>query len=84
MKSDPTSLIINKKLSSDPMEIATKFKTYFSNIASTLQGKIHHKNQDFNKYLTNQNEYSFFIKPTDKYEVINLIIIKVIKGKWAS
>ena len=73
MKSDPTSLIINKKLSSDPMEIATKFNTYFSNIASTLQGKIHHKNQDFNKYLTNQNKYSFFIKPTDKYEVINLI-----------
>ena len=61
MKSDPTSLIINKKLSSDPMEIATKFNTYFSNIASTLQGKIHHKNQDFNKYLTNQNEYSFLL-----------------------
>ena len=74
MKSDPTPLIINKKLSSDPMEIATKFNTYFSNIASILlQGEIHHKNQDFNKYLTNRNEYSFCIKPTDKYEAINLI-----------
>ena len=35
IKSDPTSLIINKKLSSDPMEIATEFNSYFSNIAIT-------------------------------------------------
>ena len=55
------------------MEIATKFNSHFSNIASTLQERILHKNQDFNKYLRNYNEYSFFIKPTDKYEVINLI-----------
>ena len=48
IKSDPTYLIINKKLPSDPMEIATKFNSHFSNIASTLQERIHHKNQDFN------------------------------------
>ena len=73
IKSDPTSLIINKKLSSNPMVIVTKFNSHFSNIASTLEKRIHHKNQDFNKYLRNYNAYCFFIKPTDKYEVINLI-----------
>ena len=47
------------------MEIDTKFNSHVSNIASTLPEIIHHKNQDFNKYLRNYNEYCFFIKPTE-------------------
>ena len=58
---------------SDPIKIANEFNEYFSTIGSQLQGRIYHFGQDFSKYLTNSNEYSFFITPTDKYEVIKII-----------
>ena len=38
-----------------------------------LQGQIYHKGHDFTHFLKNKNAYSFFINPTDKYEIINII-----------
>ena len=71
-KNQPTSLLVNDNFISDPTEIATTFNDYFSSIADELQGKIY-DGHDFTKYLTNRNEHSFFIRPTDKYEIINII-----------
>ena len=70
----PTSLTVRDKTISDPKEIADTFNIYFSTIASKLQSKIHHTGHDFHKYLDNRNEYSFFITPTDKHEIIKIIM----------
>ena len=73
MKTEPTSLMVNNDLISDPKEIANTFNNHFSTIAKELQGNIYHNGQDFTKYLTNRNEHNFFITPTDKHEICNLI-----------
>ena len=64
---------MNNNISSDPTEIANSFNNYFSSIASKLQGKIYHNGKDFTHYLKNSNEYNFFMNPTDKNEIINII-----------
>ena len=73
MKIGPNSHMVNDDLISDPKEIANTFNNYFFSIAKDLQGKIYHNGQDFTKYLTNRNKHNFFITPTDKHEIINLI-----------
>lgn len=72
-KSNPTSLLIDKDLVTDPTKVANEFNNYFSNIAGKLQASIHSQGQDFNNYLHNKSEHCLFIQPTDKYEIINTI-----------
>ena len=69
----PTSLIINNEISNDPKEIANEFNSYFSNIADKLQSSIHYQGQDYNDYSHNQSEQSFFITPTNKFEIVDMI-----------
>ena len=73
LKGQPTSLLIKKELISEPKIVAETFNNYFSSIANELQGKIHHYGKDFSSYLTNSSPNNFFIKPTDKIEVIDII-----------
>lgn len=68
-----TSLLVNNELISDPKVVAEKFNNYFSTIASELQGKIKYFGKDFSFYLKNSNPNNFFINPTDKNEIINII-----------
>ena len=42
-------------------------------MAGNLQKDIHNAGKGFHKYLKNPNNYSFFIKPTDKTEIIQII-----------
>ena len=79
-KTQPTSLIIDKEITNDPKKIANEFNKYFSSIASQLQNKIYKEGCDFSKYLENSNEHNFFIKPTNKHELI-IIINKIITNK---
>ena len=72
-KQQPTSLLINNKLVSDHKEVAEIFNNYFSSVASRLQDKIYHYGQDFSSYLDNRNAHNFFISPTDKIELIDII-----------
>ena len=62
-KRQPTSLLVNNELISDPKLISETFNYYFSSIASELQGKIHQHGKDFSCYLKNSNPNNFFIKP---------------------
>ena len=73
VKDQPTSLLTKKGLISQPNDIANTFNVYFSTIAKELQGKIYHCGHDFNLYLKNKNEHNFFINPTNRYEVLNII-----------
>ncbi|MCH2405870.1 MAG: reverse transcriptase family protein, partial [Nitrosopumilus sp.] len=72
-KRQPTSILINDVISSDPTEIANGFNNYFSNIAGKLQKSLHVQDQDFNSYLQERSDHSFFIQPTDKFEIFNII-----------
>ena len=72
-KFHPSSLTINNETSNDPKEIANAFNSYFSNIAENLQSSIHSQGQDFNEYLQNYSEHNFFMTPTTKYEIIDVI-----------
>ena len=75
----PSSLMVEKEeegekeITTDPKIIADTFNKYFSTIADKLQGKIFHTSHDFKKYLKNRNENSFFITPTDKTEIIDIL-----------
>ena len=60
-------------LITEPKKVANLFNGYFSTIAEKLQRNIHANNEDFNIYLNNRNEYSFFINPTNDSEIINII-----------
>ena len=73
-KSQPTSLLVNNTLITDPKKIANTFNKYFSSVGSSLQNKIHHHGKDFKHYLQNSNQHSFFVKPTNQIEVCNQII----------
>ena len=72
-KISPTSLSVNNELTNDPTKIANEFNNYFSNIAGELQKSIHSQGQDFRKYLQPKMEKTFFARPTNKFEVINMI-----------
>ena len=70
---NPSSLIVNNKLISDPIEVANSFNEYLSTVAEKLRSNFYDIGCDFAKYLPNMNEYNFFITPTDSIEVIDII-----------
>ena len=72
-KTQSHSLLVDKKLISDPKAVAEKFNDYFSSIASNLQKKIRYFGNDFSYFLKRENPNTFFIRPTNITEVINNI-----------
>ena len=58
----------------DQKKIANHFNDYFSTIADKLQSKIYHEGHDFKKYLFDSNHNSFFLRPTNGNEIIQVIM----------
>ena len=74
MKSmSPSSLNVNNKINTNPVDIANCFNDYFSNIGSKLAEKIFPSKYDHLHYLKCSNPVSIFIKPTSTIEILNLI-----------
>ena len=73
-KSELSSLMVENEILTDPKIIANTFNKYFSTVADKLQDKIFHTSHDFKNYLKNGNNNSFFINPTDKDEIIDILI----------
>ena len=73
IRNEPSCIRINNNIITEPKEIANNFNNYFANIGQNLQSKIYQKDLNYKEYLTQENDYSFFIKPTDKEEIINII-----------
>jgi len=73
VKGDPTAIIVDDKLISEPKEIANKYNNYFSRIANKLRSRIYNNDQNFKSYLGNKIEKSFFIFPTTKEEILDII-----------
>ena len=72
-----TALKINDKISNEPSEVANEFNTYYKNVAKDLQDKIHTVNQNFESYLTESHESSFFLSPTNPFEVLDTINLTI-------
>ena len=63
IKTKHTSLFREDEISNDSTKIADELNQYFSTVASKLRSN--NEGHNFTtKYLTNNNEHSFFIKPT--------------------
>ena len=66
------SLLVENNFTNDSKEIADNMNEYFSTVANQLQEKIF-GGFDFKKYLTNRCENTFFINPTNKFEIADEI-----------
>ena len=69
----PTAITIKGKTIVHPTEIANSFNDYFTNVAVNIQSSIKFANRNFCDFLSDINVSSFFISPTDKFEVSNII-----------
>ena len=64
----PKTLTVDGTTISNPMEISNIFNNYFSSIASKTK-----LNVSFSDILKNRSNISFFVSPTDKTEIENVI-----------
>ena len=71
-KGQPTSILINNELETDPTKIAEGFNTYFCSIAEKLQQNIYFTD-NFAKYLNTPLNHNFLFKSVDSNEVIFII-----------
>ena len=72
-KSQPSAILIDNEINSDPESIANSFNNYFANVGSKMQEKINDSGTDFKSYLKNHSKYNFLIEPADCQEILLLI-----------
>ena len=65
--------LIDGQLITDPNDIANGFCKYFSNIGAELAQRHPSHSRSHKSYLGPSQESSFFVSPTDKYEVAKII-----------
>ena len=67
----PKTLTIDGTTISNPMmEISNIFNNYFSSIASKTKLNISFSHKHFSDFLKNRSNISFFVRPTDKIDLI--------------
>ena len=54
----------------NPTKIANNFNNHFTSIAEKIEDNLVKSKFNYSKYLSNPNEYSFFMKPTNAKEVL--------------
>ena len=69
----PKTLTVDGTTVSHPMEISNIFSNYFSSIASKTKLNISFSHKHFSDFLKNRSNISFFVSPTDKTEIENVI-----------
>ena len=57
---------------SNPADIANSFNSYFSSIGVSLSNKLPPTNSHFMDYLHNPNTSSFFLAPTNSFEIMDI------------
>ena len=73
MKSHPSSILIDKELTTDPTKIAAGFNDYFSSIAQKLQQNFSVGGHNFTKYLSEPLGQNFLLKSVDAREISLMI-----------
>ena len=65
---------VSNKTINNPIKIANNFNNHFTSIAEKIEDNLVKSKFNYSKYLSNPNEYSFFINPTNPEEVLCEII----------
>ena len=70
----PTVLSLdNGKTITNPYDIANTFNNCFASIAETTKKPIKYSHKHFSDYISNENNNTIFLQPTDKEEIFNII-----------
>ena len=69
----PKSLTVDGTTISNPMAISKIFDHYFSSVANKMKLNILFSHKHFSDFLKNRSDISFFVSPTDKTEIENVI-----------
>ena len=69
----PKILVSNSTTSAEPIEIENIFNNFFTSVAAKTKESIKYSYNHFSNFLKNRSDDSFFLSPTDKYEIINII-----------
>ena len=69
----PKTLTVDGTTISNPMEISYIFNSYFSLIATKTKLNISFSHKHFSDFLKNRSNISFFVSPTDKIEIEDVI-----------
>ena len=68
----PTTITVNNETIANPSDIANVFNNYFAKVARDIQYSIRFSKKKYD-YLRPLNIKSFFLTPTDRTEVSNII-----------
>ena len=68
-----STFVINGKNVGDPIDISNHFNEFFASIGKTYASKIPKPKHNFKTYLTNKNENSLFLQPTNNEEILKII-----------
>ena len=74
-KTDPpptANITLNGTNIHDPSLYANSFNSFFTNIGPELASKINNTHTHFTNYLSDQNQDSIFLNPTNPSEIINI------------
>ena len=69
----PKILVSNDTASAEPTEIANIFNSFLTSIAAKTKESINYSHKHFSNFLKNRSDDSFFLSPSEKYEMINII-----------
>ena len=69
----PKTLTVDGTTISNPMEFSNILNNYFSSITSKAKLNISFSRKHFSDFLKNRSDISFFVSPTDKTEIENVI-----------
>ena len=69
----PKTLTLDGSTISNPMEISNIFNNYFSSIVTKTKLNISFSHKHFSDFLKNRSNISFFVSPTDKTEIEDVI-----------
>ena len=69
----PKTLTVDGTTISNPMEISNIFNNYFSSIATKAKLNISFSHKRFSDFPKNRSNISFFVSPTDKTEIEDVI-----------
>ena len=69
----PKNLVSNNTTKAEPIEIANIFNNLFTSVAAKTKESIKYCHKYFSIFLKNRSDDSFFLSPSGKYEIINII-----------
>jgi len=77
----PISLKINGAVTSNPIDIANSFNSYFSSIAESIRSQVPPSSKHFSSFLKGSNRDSMFLTPI-LYHPINHLVLTAFQSEF--